>query len=64
MDYDKIMGEGVYIGEGTPCAETKWSYFKVYRFEGVLYAIVFEGGSCCDCHEIIKDESKIGMYIH
>lgn len=63
MDYKTIIKDGQYIGEQIPSRETKWSYFKVYRFQGILYAIVFYDGSCCDCHEVIKDESKLSMYI-
>lgn len=53
--------KGALIGKLTPCAETKWTWFEVYRHEGKLFAVVMSPGYGVSCGELIS-ESEIPLY--
>ena len=52
---------GVLVGKTEPCAETKFSWWQVYRVDHELIACVFANGACV-CGERISD-AELPLYV-
>jgi len=56
-----VYEKGQLIGKQKSCAESKWTWYELYQFNGKVYALAFSTAGLSFGHEIAENE--IEQYI-